>query len=495
MKRSPHNLSFDRLLTCNQGELVPIGCVPVNPGDTFKHNTTALVRVAPMLSPVMHPVHVRIHHFFCPTRLIWEDFEDFITGGPDGMNASAFPTKTWSGGNLVNAGLGSLNNHLGIPALTSGSTTLSILPIRAVNKIFNDFYRDQDLQTERAISVASGADTTTDVTLPKINWEKDYFTTSRPWAMKGPSVSVPVDLRPPSQSTNANILRDRTTNAPVNVDVYSDGFGKLTDATSSGNYVLDPNGRLAIDPNDLRLSMALMRYQEARAQWGSRYTEYLAYLGVRSSDARLQRAEYLGGGQQTIQFSEVLQTAPNTDTGSSETDGVGNLYGHGIGSVRSNKYLKFFEEHGYVISLLSVKPRTIYANSIPRHYLYSTKEDYFQKELQFIGQQSVYAGEVYAQAASLKGTWSYQDRYDEQRQQLSQVSGEFSPGGSLTDWHMARIFSSEPTLNSSFVEANPTDRIYAEGSATSGGELQIMAHHNLRSRRFLAQNGGRNHVY
>ena len=491
MKRSAHNLSFYRLLTGSQGQLLPIGCVEVLPGDTFKHSTSALIRLAPLAAPVMHPVHARIHHFYVPTRLIWEDFEDFITGGPDGNDASVFPTKTWSGGNLVNAGLGSLNNHLGCPPLSSGSTEISALPLRAYAMIFNEYYRDQDLQTELTVSLASGADTTTNVLLQKINWEKDYFTVARPWAQKGSSVTIPVE-----RLSNAAGVRlyNAGTDTPntANSTLKDDASGYMTDVGGVTKLSIDPLGGLVITPEDLRLSMALMRYKEARSQFGSRYTEYLRYLGIRSSDARLQRPEYLGGGQQTIQISEVLQTSPDAASGTTATEGVGNLYGHGIGGMRSNKYLRFFEEHGFVISLLSVKPRTIYANALPRMFNRRTKEDFFQRELQHIGQQAILNKEVRVDHASPNGTFGYGDRYDEYRQTMSQVSGEFSPGGSLTDWHMARIFSSDPALNSTFVEANPTDRVY---TGTTAQQLQIMANHRLFARRIIDQNGGNNRVF
>lgn len=494
MKRSPQNLSFTRLLTLNQGQLVPIGCVEVLPGDTFKHHAQLLIRTSPLKAPVMHPVHARVHHWFVPTRLLWESWEDFITGGADGNDASSFPTKTWTGANLVNAGKGSLNNHLGIPPLTTGTHTISALPLRAYSLIFNEWYRDQDLQSERVISLADGADSTTDVTLAKVNWEKDYLTTARPWAQKGAAVTIPVERISDAGSWTA-YLGNTDTAAPDNPVVIGSPPAGTVAVTGAGGVSFDPSGGLVISPDDLRLGMALQRYKEARAQYGSRYTEYLRYLGVRSSDARLQRPEYLGGGQETVQFSEVLQTAPETDAGTSETPGVGNLKGHGIGSLRSNKYLRFFEEHGFVISLLSVKPRTMYTQCIPRMYNRRTKEDYWQKELQFVGQQQLLNKEVYAYHSSPDGGFGFQDRYDEYRSQMSQVSGEFSPGGNLTYWHMGRIFTSDPALNSLFVEANPTDRIYAEESSTEGQQLQVMCSHKLFARRMVAQNGGKNHVY
>ena len=175
----------------------------------------------------------------------------------------------------------------------------------------------------------------------------------------------------------------------------------------------------------------MQRYEEARARFGSRYTEYLRYLGVRSSDARLQRPEYLGGGRQTIQFSEVLQTAEGTDP-------VGDLKGHGISALRSNRYRRFFEEHGYIISLMTVRPKTIYMQGMPRTFNRRTKEDFWQKELQHIGQQEIPVKEVYNAAADPDAVFGYQDRYDEYRRSQNTVSGEFKTS-TLDYWHFARV--------------------------------------------------------
>jgi len=259
-----------------------------------------------------------------------------------------------------------------------------------------------------------------------------------------------------------------------------------TGAPSTSNrpqVFADLSGASAITINALREAMALQRYAEARARYGSRYVEYLRYLGVRSSDARLQRPEYLGGGRQTIQFSEVLQTAEGTNP-------VGEMRGHGIAAMRSNRYRKFFEEHGYVISLLTVRPKTIYQQGLFRHWNRRVKEDFYQKELQHIGQQEILNKEVYAPHASPDGVFGYQDRYDEYRRNESLVSGEFRDT-TLDHWHMARVFGSTPALNASFVSSVPTKRIFASES-TDG--LYIMANHSMQARRMVASTG-RSFIY
>lgn len=497
MKRNKFSLSHYKLLTMDQGYLVPCGLMEVLPGDTFQHSTSALIRVSPLIRPVMHPVHVRVHHWFVPNRLVWEDWEDFITGGPDGFNASVFPTITFTG---TDPAIGSLGDYLGIP--TDCDEPVSAIPFRGYAKIWNEWYRDQDLQTELVIDETSGADTTTNTALQKVAWEKDYFTSARLWTQKGPEVTIP--LQGDAPVLGIGTLNATNFSAGTTAALRESGLISPATTTFAGNYQVDTNATYiegtsaatgaypniradlsdvtAANINDLRLAFALQRYEEARARHGSRYTEYLRYLGVRSSDARLQRPEYLGGGKQTIQFSEVLQTSPTTD--GDDAEGVGNLKGHGIGAMRSNRYRKFFEEHGYIFSFISVKPRTMYVQGLPRTWNRRTKEDYHQRELEHIGQQEILNKEIYEPHTTPDGVFGYQDRYDEYRRQESWVSGEFRT--TLADWHMARIFSGDPVLNASFVASNPTKRIYAEQTAHS---LWNMINHRVVVRRMLSKTG------
>jgi len=495
MKRSKHSLSNYKLLTLDMGELVPIGLMEVLPGDSIQQATSALVRCSPLLSPVMHPVSVRIHHWFVPHRLVWDECEDFITAGPQGTSLPTFPTITLPNPTTV----GSLADYLGIPNGLN-APQVSALPFRAYTMIFNENYRDQDLTTELTVSKASGADTTTNTALQNASWEKDYFTSSRPWEQKGPTVTIPLGTSAPvrgigiasdfSINTNpATQVRETggvtTTYAQAKSASSTAGsFWAIKGTAATGGYpdiTADLTGASAITVNALRQALALQSFEEARARYGSRYTEYLRYLGVKSSDARLQRPEYLGGGKQTIQFSEVLATAASTSPATS----VGDLKGHGIAAMRSNRYRRFFEEHGYVISLMSVLPKTMYVQGISRTWNRRAREDFWQREFQHIGQQAVKNKEVYAAHTTPDGTFGYQDRYDEYRRTENTIAGEFRTSA-LDYWHMGRIFASDPALNNTFVKAVPTKRNFASQSTDV---LYVMAKHNIQARRLVSAVG------
>lgn len=241
-----------------------------------------------------------------------------------------------------------------------------------------------------------------------------------------------------------------------------------------------PSGSQYIKIDDMRLALGLQHYEEARAQYGSRYTEYLRYLGVRSSDARLQRPEYLGGGKQVIQWSEVLQTAPD-----SNDQGVGNLFGHGASALRTNRFVRFFEEHGIVLTLLSVVPVPMYVDGIARKFYRQIKEDYFQKELAMIGEQPVYNRELQGPACtSPSDVFGYQERYQEYRSNLSRISGEMAT--LYNHWHLGREFSGDVALNATFVDSNPSHRIFADQVNDS---LLVMANHHIRARRMVGRPG------
>lgn len=490
MKRNKFSLGYQKLFSGNMGNLYPIGLTQVLPGDSIQHNTTCLVRFSPLLAPVMHPTHVQLAHWFVPHRLVWDDFEDFITGGPTGTDASVYPTVTFDNNDFV---VGSLADHLGIPPLTAG--TASALPFRGYALIWNEWYRDQDLQAELVIDTTSGPDTTTSTSLQFGSWEKDYFTSARPWEQKGPQITIPIGTQAPvtgigaadgspagaggsyweTGKTSATAWPATTSGATFRARMVTSGANPS--AANTPQIFADLTGVSSVTVNLLREALALQRFEEARARYGSRYVEFLRYLGVRSSDARLQRPEFLGGGRYPVQFSEVLQTAEGTDP-------VGELRGHGIGVARSNRYRRFFEEHGYIFTFAIVKPKAVYMSGLQRHWNYRTKTDFWQKELQHIGQQEILNKEVRLAHTSPDGTFGYQDRYDELRGAESMIAGEFRT--TLNFWHFGRDFTTDPALNATFVKCVPTEEPFAVPSADT---LYMTARHSMQARRLVARTG------
>lgn len=461
MRRNKFNLSHYHLTTFDMGKLVPVGCVEVLPGDTFQHRTSALVRVIPQLKPVMHPIQVRIHSFYVPNRILWSGWEDFITG------ESAEPPPVGFGSH----GSQQLYAYLGQKWVNNATKAMSLLPLRAYNKIFNEYYRDQDLVAE--VDQDS-------LTIQNIAWEKDYFTAARPWPQKGDAVTIPIGDTAPvaadvADNTAVSIMAN-SGNRVLERNTISDVVqaGDTAGAPGDGLYA-DLSSASAVDVRDFREAFALQRYQEARSRYGSNYVDYLRYCGIRPSDARLQRPEYLGGGRQTISFSEVVNT--------SAVDSA-DLTGHGIAAVRSARYRRFFEEHGWVITLMSVRPHALYVDGQQKKFIRTTKEDYYQKELEHIGQQEVYNKEVYENHTDGDGVFGYTDRYREYREERSYVSGEMQTSTS-NDWHLGREYASDPALNSSFTDCVPTKRVFAEQTQDS---LQVMVNHSLVARRKVSRN-------
>lgn len=496
-KRNVFDLSHERKMSMNMGNLVPILCQEVVPGDTFRLNSEVFMRFAPMAAPIMHRVNVYTHFFFVPNRLVYDDWERFITGGVDGQQLPPFPTFEL-GDKVYDIGKGSLADYLGIPPIDSSNIRLkaSLLPFRAYTKIYNEYYRDQNLQPEIAINksgVYSSVDDAAFV-LRRRAWEKDYFTSALPWAQRGGNVMLPIQGTAPVTSNAFPTIfeNDGSPQYSENVNYISSGnAGGLQ--TSSGASLKIADGQLSADLsqatattiNELRRSIRLQEWLEKNARAGSRYIEQiLSHFGVKSSDARLQRPEFLGGGKSPVVISEVLQTS-STD----ETTPQGNMSGHGVAVGNTHSFKKYFEEHGYVIGIMSVLPRTAYQQGVPRHFLKQDKFDYYWPTFAHLGEQPIYNSELFLSVGTdeqNRTTFGYTPRYAEYKHALSTVHGDFRDN--LSFWHMGRIFTTGPVLNSTFVQSDPTHGIFMV-TDPEVHKLYVQIFHNMRAIRPMPQYG------
>lgn len=466
--RNYHDLSYSSLFSADTGQLIPIMCEEVLPGDTFRHATNLMIRVAPLIKPVMHPIELRVSSWYVPNRLIWDDFDEWVVGDDTKVKPTILNTATPK----------TIWDYFGVEPVAGAS--LDALPVYAYNLIYNEHFRDQDLSPERAQD---------DVTLARCMWEKDYFTRARPSPAIGDTVEIPV--KGTGSIPVKNMWRFQATNGTQADGSWSEQNPNWLGQTLGGNFTSGQylfgggtgnpqvdfsNATGGIDINGFRQAMALQRFQEARARFGDRYVDYLRYLGINPSDGRLGRPEYLGGGRSYISFSEVLSTA---DT---ENAAVGDMAGHGIANLRSRPYRRFFEEHGWVITLFTARPKTVYENGIPRKFMRKDPFDVWQKELEVLPWQEIWQYEVHG-AGSSSVVFGYTGRYDEYRRNFNSVHGTFR-GGTEEDWHLARKFATPPVLNHSFEECTPSDRIYADKTMP---ELLCSCSHDISARRLVSR--------
>jgi hypothetical protein len=474
---SGFDLSHERKLSCDMGQLIPILCKEVVPGDSFRCNSEIMMRLAPMVAPVMHRVKVYTHYFFVPNRLLWQQWENFITGGQDGESAPTMPTVAMSNALTTK---GSLGDYLGLPLVGEGDAyfaEVSQLPFRAYRSIWNEYYRDPNLDAEVDILTPDSAI----YDIAQRCWEKDYFTSALPWTQRGPEVDLPVSFEYMAQSNV--VAADDSISSGLQVDGanYLEPASVHNPAIGQRIENLEENA-VSVSINELRRASALQRFLEKNARGGYRYIEQiLTHFGVKSSDARLQRPEYLGGGQQPIVISEVLNTTGTTSAPQGE------MAGHGISVGTMNKFSRRFEEHGYIMGIMSVLPRTNYQQGIHKHWLRADKLDYYFPEFANLGEQEIKQMELYYDSAENEATnnaaFGYQQRFAEYKYGISTVHGDFKDN--LDFWHMGRIFENPPALNSNFVTSDPTNRIYAVPGEAPGDvqHLYVHVYNDVRARR------------
>ena len=466
IQRSSFNRSHGYKTTLDSGYLVPFFVDEVLPGDTFNLKATLFGRLATPVVPFMDNMYLETFFFFVPNRLVWDNWQKFNGEQKNPGDSTDFLIPTLEAGKHE---VGSIADYFGIPTGVS-LDKINALPFRAYNLIYNEWFRDENLQDSLEVPTGDGPDPINKYNLVRRGKRHDYFTSCLPWPQKGPGVELPLGstanlngtLSVPGGSytlnvdTNGNALshypnwtwqNGSSVNPTITVPTNS------IDMTKSG-VTVDLSSATAITINSLRQAFQLQKLYERDARGGTRYTEILrAHFGVISPDARLQRPEYLGGSSTRININPVQQTSA-TDT----TSPQGNLAAYGVLGDKVNGFMKSFVEHGYIIGLVNVRADLTYQQGLNRMWSRQTRFDYYWPALAHLGEQAVLNKEIYAQGTSKDNeVFGYQERWAEYRYFPSQITGKFRStyAQSLDVWHLAQEFAELPKLNSEFIVDNP----------------------------------------
>lgn len=519
-KRSTFDLTHDVKLTANFGKLIPFICEEVVPGDTWYNKSDVLVRFSPLIAPVMHRMYVTTHFFYVPFRLLWKDYEDFETGGKDGKQQPSFPFMAVKNSKTDAMGMwkhGTLADYLNYP--TSEENTfngapfyVSQLPFRAYQMIYNEYYRDENLEEEIDIPLKSGILSDQDplyiemLTLRQRAWKKDYFTSALPWPQKGDASAVPLvgtgsisdpQFRLKSLQGSSKLVNSTASSVS---DAMSDGSGyiKTKDSATSGNIIVDNTSNLTMDAdvllknagitiNDLRRSIRVQRLAEAKARGGSRLKEYLlSVFGVDNEDLRINRPAFLGGSNTPVNVTDVVQTSETTQS-SPQGQYAGLAYSVG----GDNGWKRTFKERGYIIGIMSVMPECGYVEGCPRGYRKFDPLDFFVPQFADLGEQPIYNYELALKdspsstSPTPDGEFGYAPRYAEYKYIPNRVHGDFKDMKSYGFWTLNRYFKNWPTLSQQFItcdaKLDDLNRIFAvEDDSVPKMLVQIVNHTKAR---------------
>lgn len=467
-RKSKFDLTHDVKMSGKMGILYPTMAMECIPGDFVRVGYESMVRFAPMIAPIMHRADVYFHSWFVPNRLVWSNWEKFIVG--EGTHVMPYFEMD---GTTITSGQKAFFDYLGIPPIPAPQVRrVSALATAAYQKVYNEWYRDQNLIPEVDDELVDGANGIAPfAVLRRRAWEHDYFTSCLPFAQKGASMDIPlgnVELDPDwfAKADVGNTwprFVDSGLGPPggvENIETHPVDGGFISSSPTGDTLAYDPRGSLVVGAttiNDLRQAYQLQKWLERNARGGTRYVESIqAHFGVRSPDARLQRPEYISGVKGPVVISEVLN-----QTGILGTDGApqGDMAGHGIAAAGGGGSSYFCLEHGYIITMMSVMPRTAYQDGIPKHFLKTDYLDYYFPDFAHLGEVAVQNQEVFAYGAQPEGTFGYLPRYSEYRYLPSRVAGQMRDVFDF--WHLGREFTVQPTLGQAFIECDPSDRIFA----------------------------------
>lgn len=461
IQRSVFNRDHGLKTTFDAGYLVPIFVDEALPADTFNLKTTGFGRLATPINPIMDNLHIETFFFAVPYRLLWDNWEKFCGEQTNPNDSTDYLMPQITNATIANS---TLFDYMGLPTEVSGISFNNMVG-RAYNLIWNEWFRDENLQDSVVVNTGDGPDSLTDYTLLKRGKRHDYFTSCLPWPQKGTAVNLPL-------GTTANVHTDSAATDKVSVfsasgerDLYTPDGSKsviirASLSTNANPLYADLSTATAATINDLREAFQIQKLYERDARGGTRYTEILqSHFGVTSPDARLQRPEYLGGGKQMINIHPVGQTS-STDA----TTPQGNMSAFGTMGA-SGGFSKAFTEHSIIIGLACVFADLTYQQGMPRMYSRRDRWDHYWPALAHIGEQAVLNKEIYTQGTSAdEDVFGYQERYAEYRYKNSQITGKFRSNysTSLDPWHLSQEFSALPVLNASFIQEDPpVDRVIA----------------------------------